>query len=322
MMEFSARETRTWSMLGQRGTVFSKAIPDIMQKKENCYVVTADLGKTSGMDRIMQNTPEHFVNVGIAEQNLVGVSAGLAFEGNVVFASTFATFITMRCFEQCRHNLGYLRANVKLVGGSSGFAIGMFGTTHYAYEDIALMRSIPGMTVIAPADASEAYFAAIKAAETNDPTYIRLSDGANAPILHKERYEFNIGEAMLLRTGKRVAIISTGGVLNDVLEAINILQERGIEPTVVNMHTIKPIDVEMLESLMHYDYIFTVEEHSIIGGLGSAVSEYYTEYKTHPVVIRLGAKDEFLKPGSQAYVKHQCGLDSMGIVESVLKYVK
>ena len=277
---------------------------------------------TSGLDRVMEQYPKRFVNVGIAEQNLIGVAAGLAFDGNVAVATTFATFLTMRCFEQIRHNLGYQRANVKLLGGAAGFAIGMFGNTHYAYEDVALMREVPNMTVIAPADATEAYCAMYKAMELDGPVYIRLSDGVNCRVVYNEPYEYVIGEAVCLREGAGVAIIAAGGMVSDALEAAGKLEACGIRPEVVDMHTIKPLDKSALEKYSGWDMVVTVEEHSIVGGLGSAVAEYYATLPERPRQVFIGVEDRFSAPGDQAYVKKINGLDGDQIAERIRKELK
>lgn len=305
-------------MLGQRGAICGAALPEIMAERENCYVLTADMGHTSGLDRIMDTYPERFVNVGIAEQNLIGVAAGLAFDGNVAVATTFATFLTMRCFEQVRHNLGYQKANVKLLGAMSGFAIGMFGNTHYAYEDVALMRQIPNMTVIAPADATEAYQAIYAAVGMDGPMYLRLSDGMNSPVVYQQPYAFEIGKAVCLQEGGDILIVAAGGVLADVLRAAKELEEKdGVRPTVLNMHTVKPLDTEALDRYAAARVVFTVEEHSVIGGLGSAVAEYYATKERRPRQVFLGVKDRFSAPGEQGWVKALNGLDAAGIYESV-----
>ena len=317
MQEINRKNIRLWSMLGQRGTVCGVALPEIVDKYNNCYVLTADLGHTSGLDRVMERFPDKFVNVGIAEQNLVGVSAGLAFDGNVVIATTFATFLTMRCYEQIRHNLGYQKANVKLLGAASGFAMGMFGNTHYAYEDVAIMRAIPNMTVISPADATEAYRAIYEAVAMDGPVYIRLSDSINANIVYHKEYDFSIGKSVCLQEGKDILVVATGGMVSDTLKAMKELEKDNIYPTLINMHTIKPLDTDALDKYIDSKIVFTVEEHSVIGGLGSAVAEYYATKEKSPRQIFIGIKDQFSTPGEQAYVKKINKLDSISIANTI-----
>ena len=319
MLEINKRNIRTFSMLGQRGSICGLALPEIMSFKEKCYVLTADLGHTSGLDRVMEKYPDRFVNVGIAEQSLIGTAAGLAFDGNVAVATTFATFLTMRCYEQIRHNLGYQMANVKLLGAMSGFAIGMFGNTHYSYEDIALMRVIPNLTVISPADATEAYKAFYASIEVDGPVYIRLSDGINSGIVYENDYDYEIGKAVNLLEGEDIVIIACGGMVSECIKATKILSKKGIQARLINMHTIKPLDEDILKTIDENKVVFTVEEHSIIGGLGGAVSEFYSSQKSSPKIIRIGVNDEFLNPGEQQYVKKISGLDSVGIADRIIE---
>lgn len=322
MQEINKRNIRVFSMLGQRGSICGHALPEIMSENNKCYVLTADLGHTSGLDRVMEQFPERFINVGIAEQSLIGTAAGIAFDGNIVVATTFATFLTMRCFEQVRHNLGYQRANVKLLGSMAGFSIGMFGNTHYAYEDIALMRTIPNMRVISPADATEAYMAIYASMDIDEPVYLRLSDGVNSKVVYDCEYQYKIGKSVIVCEGKDATVIACGGMVAECMEAARQLSERGIEIRVINMHTIKPLDEDVLNELRDEKIIFTVEEHSIIGGLGGAVAEYYASFSNSPKHIRIGVDDKFLNPGEQWYVKKNAGLDSMGIAKRIFEVLR
>lgn len=322
MQKIDKKNGRMWSRLGQRGTVCGAALPELMKEKENCYVITADLAHLSGLDRVKQNYPDRLINVGIAEQNMIGVAAGLAFEGNLVFATTYATFISMRSYEQIRHHLGYQKANVKIIGSASGLAMGMSGNTHYSYEDIAIMRAIPNMTIISPADASEAYQAVYAADEQEGPMYIRLSGNLNEKVLYQEPYDFQIGKAVTMKKGKDIVIIATGGSVSESMYAAEKLEEKGICPTVLNMHTIKPLDMETLKEYSKEKLIVTVEEHNIIGGLGSAVAEFLTSLKNPPLQLRIGIEDEFLHPGGYEYLKQNAGLDADGIcrrIEALLR---
>lgn len=313
MQEITKKNSRVWSRLGQMGTVCGVALLEILESVNNAYVLTADLGHTSGLDRVMQKFPQHFINVGISEQNLVGVAAGLAFDGGVAFATTFATFLTMRGYEQIRHNVGYQEANVKLIGTSAGFAIGMFGNTHYAYEDIAIMRVIPNMVIISPSDAAEAYLAIHQAAVYEGPVYLRLSDGLNTAIVHDKPYQFEIGKGEILNQGREIAVLATGGVVWEALNAVKRLWSMGINPTLINMHTVKPLDEELLDKLKDYRAVVTIEEHSIVGGLGSAVAEYLMGRKHVAQLFRIGIQDKFVHPGTQNYIKECNCLDAEGI---------
>jgi transketolase len=318
MQELNQRNFNAWSRLGQRGSIFGLALPEIAREKTNLRVVTADLGFTSGLDRFKNAWPDRYINVGIAEQNMIGIAAGLAKEGNCVFSTTFATFISLRCLEQVRHNLGYMKFNVKVVGSAAGFAIGMFGNTHYAIEDIAVMRAIPNMAIISPADATEAYLAAFAVSETDTPAYIRLTGQMNCPIVYKEKYSFDIGKGVVLRKGADVALIGTGTIVHEALGAADILGAEGISCSVINMHTIKPLDTNLLDTVFsEHQLIVTVEEHSVIGGLGSAVAEYKCLKANAPCQLTIGIPDYFGKAGEYQYLLEQYGLTAKKIAISV-----
>jgi len=318
MQDLNKRNFIAWSRLGQRGSIFGIALPEIAQEKTNLRVVTADLGFSSGLDRFKKAWPNRYINVGIAEQNMIGIAAGLAKEGNCVFSTTFATFCSLRSLEQIRHNLGYMKFNVKVIGSSAGFAIGMFGNTHYAIEDIAVMRAIPNMTVISPADATEAYLAAFAASETDAPTYIRLTGQMNCPMVYKESYSFDIGKGVVLKNGTDIALIGAGTMVHEILGAADILEEKGISCSVINMHTIKPLDTDLLDKVFReHRLIVTVEEHSVIGGLGSAVAEYKSIKANAPRQFIIGIPDYFGKAGEYQYLLEQYGLTAKQIAVSV-----
>lgn len=321
MQEINRRNSRMWSMLGQRGTICGVALPELLEQRDDCYVITADLAHLSGLDRIRQTFPDRFVNVGIAEQNMVGVGAGLAFEGNTVFMTTYATFLSMRCYEQIRHNLGYQGANVKLIGATTGLAMGMSGNTHYSYEDIAIMRAIPNMVVVSPADAAEAYLALYSAAQYKGPVYLRLSGNLNEPILYSEPYEFEFGKAVVMREGQGIVLIAVGSMVAEALKAAEKLETEGINATVINMHTVKPLDTDILKRYTDADVMFTIEEHNVIGGLGSAVAEYMSSLKHRPKQISIGIQDRFIHPGDYEYIKSENELDAEGIYRRVKIYL-
>jgi transketolase len=318
MIPINSLNARLWSKLGQRST-FGITMLEFGRDIDNLYVLTADLCSTSGLDRFRALYPEKFLNVGIAEQNLVGISAGLAKEGNIVFATTFATFAAMRSYEQVRLNMGYMGFNIKLVGLGSGFAMGMFGNTHYGIEDIALMRAIPGLCVISPADCTEVVKATEAATRYPGPIYLRLTGVANNPIVNKEDYPFEIGKAITLKSGSDISIIATGSMVYHALEAAKILDVRGISASVINMHTIKPLDtVAIRAACMTPTLIVTVEEHSVIGGLGGAVAEYLCGLSSAPCQLIIGIPDAFQNAGDYPYLLEQAGLTSSQIAEKII----
>lgn len=314
---------KMWSRLGQRGTLFGVALPELARSCENLRVVTADLGLLSGLDRFRTANPDKYLNVGIAEQNMIGISAGLAKEGNCVFATTYATFITMRSFEQIRHNLGYLQYNVKIVGSSSGVVMGMSGNTHYTLEDIALMRAVPNMTVLSPADSVETVKMAEALVEMEGPAYLRLTGELNCPVVYEGDYPFKVGKGIVLRKGSDVAVIAAGTMVSEVLKTAKQLDEDGISCTVVDMHTIKPLDKKLLQELFSsHRLIVTVEEHSTIGGLGSAVAEYKAGIPGSPSQIMIGLPDAFGKAGEYQYLLEQYGLTAAGIAQRIKEAIE
>ncbi len=319
MIEITPRNIRTWSMLGQRGTAFTMALLEIAASQENVMVLTADLSLLSGLERFRETYPDRFIDVGIAEQNMIGIAAGLAKEGNCVFATTYATFLTMRSFEQIRNNLGVMRFNVKLVGSAAGVSMGTSGNCHHSIEDIALMRVIPNMQVIAPADALETIKVMEAVSRTTEPAYIRLTGNLNCPSVYKGDYQFEIGKGIVLNEGKDIAVIAAGTLVSEALKACELLREQGFNPTLVNMHTIKPLDAELIERLTkNHSVFYTLEEHSVIGGLGGAVAELLAELGTAVKLVRLGFQDQYTKLGSYEYLLEQNGLDAGGIVKSIL----
>jgi transketolase len=258
------------------------------------------------------------VNVGIAEQNMIGIAAGIAKEGFVVFASSFAPFISMRSSEQIRMNLGYMNLNVKAVAIGSGVSMAFLGVSHYGIEDASIMRSIPNMTVVSPADCAEIVKAVFAASEYEGPMYIRLTGAANNPIVYKEDYNFEIGRAITLREGTDITIIASGTMVYESLEAAKILESQSVSATVVNMHTLKPLDTSVIDkAITSSRLIVTVEEHSILGGLGSAVAEYKTQFRDAPQQLTIGLPDQYGKAGDYKYLLEKYGLVGEKIAEKI-----
>lgn len=309
--------SRTYSRLGQGGAMFGMALFDAIEAIGNTYVLTADMGKPAGMGRFKTRCPEYFVNVGIAEQNLIGMAAGFASEGHPVVASAQAVFISMRSFEQVRQYLGYMKLPIVTVGVSAGFGLTFFGNTHYAIEDMALMRTIPGMTILSPSDAGQAAKAIVAALKSKSPAYIRCTGGLNSPVIYKSDYEFVIGKAIEIKPGADVAIFATGTVTANALEAARILEEKGISVAVIDVHTIKPLDTSCLDRYAGHKLLISVEEHNVIGGLGGAISEHLAGQIAHPRLLRLGVKDRFFTPGDYPYLIQQSRLDAASIAEDI-----
>ena len=312
---------RMLSMLGQRGTV-GHTLLDIAKDNEKLMVLTGDLLNTSGLGRLQKQFPDKFINTGIAEQNMVGLAAGLASEGFIPFATTFATFASMRCLEQVRVNLGYMNLNVKMVGLASGFAMGQFGNTHYGLEDLSIMRSIPNLTVLSPADCLEVKKCIEVSAMYEGPVYIRLTGTMNNPIVYTDDYDFQIGKGIELKAGDDAAIIATGSMVFYGLEAAKILEKEGINCSVVNINTLKPFDKDILNKYLHsHKYIISVEEHNIIGGLGSAVAGEIAQENADVKQLFIGVEDQFSTPGSYEYLLKKNELESSSIAKRIKSFI-
>ena len=319
-MKITPVNIKTWARLGQRGAFFGVAMPEIADEKDNLKLLTADLALLSGMERFEKNHPQKLINVGIAEQNMIGIAAGLAMEGDCVFATTYASFIAVRSLEHVRQHLSHLHCNVKIVGSAAGVVAAKSGVSHWATEDMAFTRALPNLMVFSAADSLEAIKMAEYAATHEGPMYIRLSGGLNCPIVYKEDYNFEPGKLVQIKEGKNIAIISTGLMVNESWKASEILEQKGINCAVYNMHTIKPIDERGLDQIFDkYDMIVTVEEHNIIGGMGSAIAEYKATKVCAPRQIFIGFQDKFEEAGSQRFVWSEAGLTDEMIAEKIQK---
>lgn len=291
-MKFSPTNIRMWSRLGSCGT-FGLAAMELPEVDENIVICTADLCFYSGLERFKNKFPDRLYNIGIAEQNLLGIAGGLAKEGSNVFATTYASFATTRSLDQVRVNMGYMQLPIKLIGLTSGLSVGILGATHMSIEDLAIMRAIPNITILSPADCTETVKATLAAAKFPGPIYLRLTGTMDNPVVYKEDFEFQIGKANTLKKGTDIAIIATGTMVYNGLKATEILEKQGISCSLIDMHTIKPLDVEAIESVKNHRLIVTIEEHTVIGGLGSAVAEYKAIANFCVPVLMLGIGDSF-----------------------------
>lgn len=317
MIEFNKRNIRTWSLLGPSGA-FGAAAMELGKINPEVLMLTSDLCFFSGLERFKTSFPDRIYNMGIAEQNMIGVAAGFAKEGFVPFANTYASFCSSRCADQVRVNMSYMKLPIKLIGLTAGYGAGVLGATHMGIEDVAFMRALPGVTVISPADCSEIIKAVLAAAKTSDPTYIRLTGPMNTPIVYKDDYDFIIGKAITVHEGEDVCIIATGSMVALSVKAALLLESDGISCSVVNMHTIKPIDKDIIHSANEkYKLIVTAEEHSVIGGLYSAVSEVLCQERRHIPVLPIGINDFFVSAGSYEYQMRESGLDPVMIRNTI-----
>ncbi len=290
--------------------------------KYDFVVLDADLAGATKTAIFKKKYPERFFDCGIAEGNMMSVAAGIATTGKTVFASSFAMFASGRAFEQIRNSIGYPHLNVKIGATHAGITVGEDGATHQCLEDLALMRTIPGMTVINPADAIEAKAAVEAAIKMNGPVYMRFGRYAVPVINDKPDYKFEIGKGILLREGKDVTIVATGLMVSMALEAAESLEKEGISARVINIHTIKPLDKDIiLAAAKETGAIVTAEEHNIIGGLGSAVAEATAEGCPVPVV-RVGVNDEFGHSGKVPPLLEMYGLTAENIVKNAKKAIE
>lgn len=312
---------KAWSEAGSRGT-FGAAMLDIGAEKPDVVVLTADLSDATRVTEFRKRFPDRFFNTGIAEQNLIGVAAGMAMAGKTVFATTFAAFAAMRCCEQVRTDVGYQNANVKILGADGGVVMGTLGNTHYAVEDISILRAMPNLIILSPADGLEVVKATWAAAAYRGPVYIRLTGGRNTPIVYERDYEFTIGKAVTLREGGDLTLIATGVMVANSLSAAKMLEDKGIAARVVDMHTIKPLDEEVIrQAAAETRLVATVEEHSILGGLGAAVAEIMAEIGGAPKLVRIGLPDSFGPIGTYEEQLERYGLTGPRIAETVLSHL-
>ena len=300
---------------------YGKALVKLSNLNDRVVVLDADLSKSTKTADFKTAAPERFINMGIAEGNMMGVAAGLATCGKIPFASSFAMFAAGRAFEQIRNSICYPRLNVKVCATHAGLTVGEDGATHQSVEDIALMRAIPNMTIINPVDAVETEAAILAIAEYEGPCYVRLGRLAVETVNDENNYKFEIGKGITLSEGNDVTIVATGMMVQLALKAKEELSKEGINAKIINIHTIKPIDCELLvKAAKETGAIVTAEEHSIVGGLGSAVSEVITEEFPVPVV-KVGIKDTFGESGKPDQLLEKYGLTVESIVNSAKRAI-
>lgn len=301
---------------------FVKKLTQLVSKNKDIYLLTGDLG-FSIFDEFQKDFPNNYLNVGVSEANMIGMAAGLALAGKQVFVYSIIPFVTLRCLEQIRNDLCYQRLPVKIIGVGEGLSYGTAGATHHALEDIAVMSALPEMTVIAPGDPIEVEYTIEKSLELKGPCYIRLGKSGE-PILHKKELIFKIGKAIVLENGQDLTLITTGNMLKTTLEVSNILKKENIYSKVVSMHTIKPIDREIIiKCATDTNVIVSIEEHSKIGGLGSHIASVIFEERLNIKYLQIALPDKFIHiVGSQNYLKKIYGLTPTQIVSKILDFYK
>jgi len=303
---------------------YGATLAALAREDGNVVAMDCDLGRSTRSYNIAEVDPGRFIEMGIAEQDMISTAAGMARCGKIVFVNSFAIFITGRAFDQIRQQIALPSSNVKLCGSSAGLTQGPDGATHQSLLDVALMRTLPNMTVAIPADGNQTEQIIRAAYSRQGPIYIRLSRYLT-PSLINDGIDFELGKAQIIREGEKIAFATYGPILGNVLAAADELQKRGIEAGLVNFHTIKPLDIDFVESMAQkYRYIFSIEEHSIYGGLGSALAEIIAGMQGSAkaaTLMRLGVQDTFGESGTADELLKKHGLDSGGIVHSVQKYL-
>ena len=313
--------TKTVQKMATR-EAYGKALAEFGAKYPDLVVLDADLANATKTNSFQKVYPDRHIDCGIAECNMMGIAAGLSTVGKIPFASTFAMFASGRAYEQVRNSIGYPHLNVKIGATHAGITVGEDGASHQCLEDMALMRAIPGMVVINPSDAVEARAAVQAAIEYVGPVYLRFGRAAVPIINDREDYKFEIGKGEILREGSDVTIVATGICVSSALEAADKLAADGISAEVINIHTIKPLDTELIvKSAKKTGKVVTAEEHTIIGGLGGAVCEALSEKAPTPV-LRIGINDVFGESGTAAELVAKYGLDGEGIYAKVKGFVK
>lgn len=296
---------------------FGKKLVELGGKNKSIVVLDADLACSTQTKFFAQSYPDRFFNTGIAEQNMITTAAGLSLVGKIPFAATFAVFATGRTYDQIRTSVCYQNANVKIIGTHGGITVGEDGATHQALEDVSLMRGLPGMTVIVPADCKECEQALEFAANHVGPVYIRVSRNS-LPDIYSENYEFNPNKAIVLKEGNDLTLISNGDILSEALKASELLLEKGVRAEVISLPVVKPIDSKtIVDSAKKTGLVVTLENHSINGGIGSAIAEVLSE--NHPAkVLRIGINDEFGQSGTPSELLKYYGLDAESVVNRIM----
>ena len=311
---------KAYARMGQKGAAAGIGMMELAKRDPDMRVVVADSIAIASLDRFNNSYSDRVINAGISEQSMIGIASGLSSEdGRVVYACTYASFVLVKAVEFVRHNLAYHQFNVKLVGNSAGFAMETLSISHWATEDITMARALPNITILSAADSLEAIKMVIAAHDVQGPVYVRLSGLLNCPIVYEKDFEFKIGKANTLRDGDDVTIIATGMMVRESLDAASILAERGVSCEVIDMHTLKPLDTDCLDkAFAKSKMIVSVEEHSIIGGLGGAIAEYKADRVNTPRLVRIGVGDFYCKLGDLRYCWEQHGLTAPQIADRIM----
>ena len=312
-----------WSKIGLRAA-FGLSLIELKKKYKNFFVISADVSTSAGLDRYRKIHSQSYVETGITEQSMMGIASGIASENLPVITTTFAPFQTSRCNEQIKVNLGYMKSKVLMVGLASGLILGNLGFSHCSIEEIGVLRSIPNLKIVTPADALELKKVLEYFLNYGDQSmYLRLTGGSNIEQIYSEDYDFTIGKAITLRQGKDICFFSCGAILKNVIKASNILKEKyKITSKIINVHTIKPIDREVILKNKNFKLHVCVEEHNTIGGLASAISEVKCQEGVFVKQVNLGVNDEYTKSGSYEYLLDHYNLSPEKIAQTIMKKIE
>tara|TARA_A100001015_G_scaffold296075_1_gene375833 strand:- start:210 stop:1181 length:972 start_codon:yes stop_codon:yes gene_type:complete len=321
-MNFTSVNAKQWLRMGPRA-MFGQFMINIAKKNKKLMVLSADLGRSSGLARFKIEFPKQYISVGISEQNLVGVAAGLAGEGFKVFVTSFAPFLSMRASEQIRMNLGYMKHNVNLVALGSGLSMGFLGNSHFGLEDVAIMRTIPNLNVTCPADCSELGKVLDDYAFNNrGPSYIRLTGIPGSKNLYDKNYSYKFGKNITINKGNDILILSHGSVLGQARISVEALKKMNISVQLVNVVSLKPIDDSVITLLKKYKKIVTIEEHTSVGGLNTIMSEKLLKNQINSKLFSISLPDKFGPTGTYDYLLKYHALDSHSITKKIIKIVK
>ncbi len=319
-MKYSKHNIQNFSNIGPRAT-FGLTCLDIVKNNKNLLVLAADVSTSAGLDRFRKQWNLNYIELGISEQNMMGVAAGLASNGFDVITTTFSPFQTLRCLEQIKVNLGYMKNKVCFVGLASGVVLGSLGYTHCSIEDIGVLRSIPNLAIVSPADSTEVTKVIPAALKYKQSVYVRLTGGNRNPIVNRQNYSFSIGKAIKLKDGKDITIFASGSMVYTSLIAAEELEKIKISCEVINMHTIKPIDqIQIRKSAKKNKLFVSIEEHNVIGGLGSSILEVISCIKNRPILLSLGLKDSYEISGEYNFILKKNGLDTKSIIKRIKKF--
>lgn len=312
-----------WKKMGPRA-MFGQFMTDIAKRNKRLIILTADLGRSSGLDRFKLAHPDKFISVGICEQNLIGVASGMAREGYKVFVTSFAPFLSMRASEQIRMNLGYMKTPVNIIALGSGLSMGFLGNSHYGLEDVGIIRTIPNIKIFAPADCLELRKTLFDVSfHERGPCYIRLTGVPGSPITYEKNYKYDYNMPNLIFKGKDCLVLSYGSVLGEIKEASKYLKEKNITFSMVNIQTLKPFNKKIIKNYINkFKYIIIIEEHTKVGGLWSIITENYINEFNNKKFLNISLPDKFGPTGSYNYLLNYHGLNAKRISERIEKFVK